>query len=83
MTDYFTASSLQETCLPAKRLKDLIVQGEAACLVLGENEIPVNNHIEDAAFALDQLRLRAEVFGYCGRQTGGLGKVVSRYTVGD
>jgi len=69
--------------LLAKLLKDLIVLGEPARPVLGEDEFSVHDDIEDSPAALDQLRLGIELFGDPGRQTGGLREVVSGYAVGD
>jgi hypothetical protein len=69
--------------LLAKVRKDLIVLGEPARLVLGEDEVSVHDDIEDSPAALDQLRLDIELFGDSGRQTGGLREVVSGYAVGN
>jgi hypothetical protein len=51
--------------------------GEAAELLLGEDHLVADGDLEDAARALDQLRLDAEALADVGRQTGGARVVVS------
>ena len=67
--------------LLAKTLKHLIVLGKPTRLVLGEDELPVHDDIEDPTGALDELRLDTELLGDPGRQTGGLWEVVSGHAV--
>ena len=64
-------------------VEHLVVFGESADLVLTEHERTVCLDVEDAAGALDQLGLDVESLLDGFRQTGGLGQVVSRYTIGD
>lgn len=49
--------------------------------MLREDKIAVQCDIKDAVFAFDEFRFDVERTGYCGRQTGGLREIVSRYTV--
>jgi len=67
----------------AKLSEHLVVLGEAAGLELAEDQLAVDADVEDAAAALDQLGLDAELALDCVRQTGGLGKVVSLAAVLD
>ena len=60
-----------------------MVLGEPALLMLGEDELSVDDDIEDSPGALEQLRLNTEFLGDPGRQTGGLREVVSGYAVGN
>ena len=57
--------------------------GKATLLVLGINQPPVDSHVEDAVAALDEFRLDAKFLLDRGRQTGGLGQVVSHPAVFD
>ena len=69
--------------LLAKKLKNLVVLGEAPDLVLRKDELSIYDDIKDAIGALDQLRLDAELIGDFGRQTGSLWKIVSGYAIGN
>jgi hypothetical protein len=51
--------------------------------VLGVDQRAVCGDIEDAAAALDELRLYAQMFGNFGRQTGGPRQIVSAHAVLD
>jgi hypothetical protein len=69
-----------------KRLQlpeDFAVFWEAALVVFAEDPFPVDNHVEDAAGALDQLRFNAARALDLGRQTGGPRQVVSLHAIGD
>ena len=57
--------------------------GEAAGLVLAEDQVAVEADIEDPAGALDQFGFYPVFALDCLRQTGGLGQVVSLLTVLD
>ena len=57
--------------------------GEAARLVLRVDELSVDDDVEDATVALDQLRIDIHRLLDLGRQTGGLWKVVSAHAVLD
>ena len=52
-------------------------------LVLRENLLPVDDNVEDAAVAGDDLGLQPELTLNRGRQTGGLWLVVSTDAIGD
>lgn len=52
-------------------------------VVLAEDELAVDDDIEDAAPARDELRLDLERILDLGRQTGGTGQIVSLLAVGD
>lgn len=56
---------------------------EPARLVLGIDQLPIHGDIEDAAAALDQLRLDSRSLLDRVRQTGGVGEVVSLHAVCD
>ena len=56
---------------------------EAAGLALGVDPVSIDLDVEDPAIALDELGLDAELVFQRGRQTGGLGQVVSACAVGD
>jgi hypothetical protein len=62
---------------------DLGGVGEAAVAVLGEDQPAVGDDVEDAAIALQELRLDAERLPDVGRQTGGPWQIVSAYAVLD
>ena len=75
--------------LGSELFEDLRRLREATGVVLGEEQlsiaipIAIHNHIEDPVAALDQGRLDAGRLCNFGRQTGGLGKVVSMCAVRD
>lgn len=73
---------LLETLLAQKR-QNLIVLRKTPDLVLREDASAVDFDVEDAVLALDEPGFDTELAANCGRQTGGLGQVVSRYAVGD
>ena len=52
-------------------LQDLLVLGEAADLLLGEDQLPVDEHVELALGALDRLGLVVRRLSYLGRETRG------------
>jgi hypothetical protein len=62
---------------------DLAGLGEAAQLLLRKDQIVTDGNLKDAAAALDQPGLDAELPFDFGRQTGGTGIVVSTGTVLD
>lgn len=62
---------------------DLAGLREAAQLFLGEDQLAPDGDLEDAAVALDQLRLDAELLLDRVRQTGGAGIVISAGAVLD
>ncbi len=47
--------------LLAKVLEDLIVLGKPTRIMLGEDELPVDDDIEDPVGTLDELRLDTEL----------------------
>ena len=51
--------------------------------MLVENPFPVHRHLENAALAFFQVRLRPEFLFDRGRQTGGLRQIISLPAVGD
>lgn len=61
----------------ANRLNDLVLFGKATRGVFGIHLSSVCHDIENAAAALDQLDLGAELFLECGLQPGGTRKIVS------
>ena len=56
---------------------------ESIFVVLGEDQVTVDNNVEYPVRALDELGLEAELAFDCLRQTGGLGQVVSHNAVFD
>lgn len=56
---------------------------ESALFMLIENQFPVHRHLENAAVAFFQVRLRREFLFDRGRQTGGLRQIISLPAVGD
>jgi len=52
-------------------------------LVFGEDRLAVDDNVEDAVLAADQLGLDSELLGNLCRQTGGSGPVVSGRAVAD
>ena len=62
---------------------DLCWFGKPRLLVLREDHLAVRHDIEDAVAALDQLGFELERVLDLGRQTGGLGKILSTAAVGD
>jgi len=58
-------------------LRDLAGLGEAAGLLLGEDQLVVQGDLETAAGALDEPWFEAQRFLDLVRQTGGAGMVVS------
>jgi len=71
---------LRERC---QLVEHLVVLGEAADLVLAEDEPPIRLDVEDPARTLDELGLDPELLLDRGRQTGGLGQIVSLHAIGD
>jgi hypothetical protein len=59
--------------LGAQLRQHLVVLREAPGVVLRVDLLAVPVDVEDAAAALDELRLDAELVANSGRQTGGLG----------
>ena len=74
---------LAPSLFPPKYPEDFAGLGKSSFLVLRENEIPIHHNIKDTILAFDKFRLGPELIGNCGRQTGGLRQIVSRYTVGN
>ena len=68
---------------PADHRRDLSRLRETAGVPLGEDELPVDDDVEDAAGALRELCLDPERLFQFGRQTGGPRLVVSDDAVGD
>ncbi len=64
-------------------LDDLAVFREPADIVLREHGLAVDDHVEDAVPARNQLRLDAELLADLCRQTGGPWPVVSGRAVDD
>lgn len=60
-----------------------MVLGKAADLLLAEQELIAGFHVENSAVAGDELGFDVVCFLDRGRQTGGLGEVVSLGAVGD
>ncbi len=56
---------------------------KAAGLLLAVDQLAINFDVENAATALDHLDCDAELILDRVRQTGGLGRVVSLYTIFD
>jgi hypothetical protein len=69
--------------LRRQHLDDLASLRESTCIRLREQKVPVDNHVKDAATALDQGRFESRRGLDLGRQTGGPWKVVSLSAVGD
>src|SRR5438874_3770756 len=63
--------------------QDLVLLGEAPDLVLREDRLSVEDHVEDPVLALRELGIDPEIALDGGRQTGGLGQVVSDRAVND
>ena len=57
--------------------------GEATFVVLGEDQITIDDDVKDPARAFDELGLDAEFVLDCVRQTGSRGQVVSHPAVFD
>ena len=66
----------------AERVDDLVGLGKPLFLLLREHEGPIGGHVELAAGADHQVDVDAEYLLDGGRQTGGLGQVVSNLAVG-
>jgi hypothetical protein len=69
--------------LLSKELLHFIGHGKPPDLVLGKDQLSIGDDVKDAALALDQLWLDAELFTDQGRQTGSLREKLSRYAVSD
>jgi hypothetical protein len=63
--------------------EDLILLREAPFGMLREEELAVDDDVEDPIVSLKERGLYARVLVNSGRQTGGLGEVVSAYAIGD
>ena len=63
--------------------EDLVVLGEAAVLVLGEEQLAVERHVKLALAPGDDAGGEAALFLDCGRETRGAGLVVSDLAVAD
>ena len=68
---------------PAERLQDLVGLREPSQLLLGEDQRPIDDDLEGAVTAFDQLDTVAEFILDAGRQTGGLWPVVSFHAISD
>jgi hypothetical protein len=55
----------------AEQIEDLFVFGKPPLLVLGEDALAVDHHVEHATIPFEQLRFDLELLGDPGRQTGG------------
>jgi hypothetical protein len=66
-----------------ERLDDLSIFGKSPGLMFAVDQVAVGLDIEDAAAALDQFALDAELVLDCFRQTDGLWRVVSLNAVFD
>jgi hypothetical protein len=64
-------------------LEDLVVLGEATDPLLGKEHAPIGFDVEDATPARDQLDFVIRAGFDVGRQTGGLGSIVSNPAVRD
>ena len=62
---------------------DLVVLGEALLGVLGEYQVAVGDDVEHAVISFYQLGIDAQRTADGGRQTGGLGEVLSAGAVLD
>jgi len=51
----------QRLAAGAESLEDLVVFGEAALLELGEDELAIDDHVEDAALAAHELGVDASL----------------------
>lgn len=67
----------------AELVEDLVVLGKAAGLFLAEQELIAGFHVENSAVAGDELCFDVVCVLDRGRQTGGLGEVISLGAVGD
>ena len=63
--------------------ENLLGFGKTARLFLGEDQLPVGDHVEDPGTARDEGGLGAGGFSDGGSQTGCLGAIVSTHAVGD
>ena len=66
-----------------KPRKNLVVFGEASCLGLGEDQFLVRYDVKDSTAAAYEFTLDAGLVADRGRQTGGLGEIISLSAVGD
>ena len=64
-------------------VEHFLVVGEAADVVLVPDLFAVHVNVKHAAHAFDQLGIHAELLLDRGRQTGGLGKIISLRAVLD
>jgi hypothetical protein len=69
--------------LLSKEFEHFFGHGKPPDLVLGKDQLSIGDDVKDAALALDQLGLDAELFTDQGRQTGGLREKLSGYAIGD
>jgi len=64
-------------------VEDLLLGRETPLVVLREDALVVDGHIEDAAASADDLTIDSELLLDLSRQTGGSGEVVSDSAVVD
>lgn len=69
--------------LRTQELDDFVLVGELARCVLREHELIVGGYVEDAATALDELGLDAQLLAELRFQTGSAREVASATAVGD
>ncbi len=62
---------------------NLIVFGKAALFKLAEDHLPVDLNVEDPSATGNEYCLGSQAALNCGRQTGGMGFVVSSGAIGD
>lgn len=63
--------------------QNFLVFGKSIDLMLREDQATINFHVKNAALALDQFGIDAIGVFNGGRQTGGLGRVVSHHAIGN
>lgn len=66
-----------------KNIDDFGILGEPVLTVLGKHNFSVNFDVKDSGTALDQRGINAKLTSQIGRQTGGLGQIVSLTAISD
>ena len=67
----------------AEPVDDLVMLGKPVFLMFREDHLTVRDNVEDAIRPFYEHAVELQCFFDTGRQTGGLGEVLSTYAVGD
>ena len=59
--------------------QNLFIRWKSVCFMLAVDQLAIDFHVKNSALAFDKLSIDTMCTLDCGRQTGGLGRVVSHH----